>query len=292
MSGSKRTHQTRAGMSAGSKEKERKASAERRKRHVSRVCAEAGPTSGDTRGEGAEAARGRCGGERAPLGELGVDEQRAGTSSVTRLACREGSNGARQQWKQSRGRNACARRAMTRARRCGIAPLTRGLRGDIGFMGWRRARQGSRATGGLLKRGAPSSAPVKQLLALLSSRCRPRWPSRGRPHRSCQTCAATTATCAISSAYASSATPPPRKPVADKCKPHEQGARSVRDAPRSQLQQRRGGHIPQERGAGVAAPRREDARKTTSAWRAERADSAEALQSGPQSENYGTFGNQ
>ena len=54
MSGSKRTHQTRAGMSAGSKEKERKASAERRKRHVSRVCAEAGPTSGDTRGEGAE----------------------------------------------------------------------------------------------------------------------------------------------------------------------------------------------------------------------------------------------
>ena len=89
MSGSKRTHQTRAGMSAGSKEKERKASAERRKRHVSRVCAEAGPTSGDTRGEGAEAARGRCGGERAPLGELGVDEQRAGMSAVTRPACRE-----------------------------------------------------------------------------------------------------------------------------------------------------------------------------------------------------------
>ena len=124
-----------------------------------------GPTSGETRGEGAEPARGRCGGKGAPLGELGVDEQRAGTSSVTRLACREGSNGARQQWKQSRGRNACARRAMTRARRCGIAPLTRGLRGDIGFMGWRRARQGSRATGGLLKRGAPSSAPVQELLA-------------------------------------------------------------------------------------------------------------------------------
>ena len=115
VSGSKRTHQTRAGMSAGSKEKERKASAERRKRHVSRVCAEAGPTSGDTRGEGAEAARGRCGGERAPLGELGVDEQRARTSSVTRLACREGSNGARQQWKRLRGRNARVTRAARRA---------------------------------------------------------------------------------------------------------------------------------------------------------------------------------
>ena len=259
VSGSKRTHQTRAGMSAGSKEKERKASAERRKRHVSRVCAEAGPTSGDTRGEGAEAARGRCGGERAPLGELGVDEQRAGTSSVTRLACREGSNGARQQWKQSRGRNTRAMRATTRAARCGIARRKRGLGAGATYPRVGGAG-GAHGTRGLEEaRGAPSSAPVKQLLALLSSRCRPRWPSRGRPHRSCQTCAATTATCAISSAYASSATPPPRKPVADKCKPHEQGARSVRDAPRSQLQQRRGGHIPQERGAGVAAPRREDA---------------------------------
>ena len=97
-------------------------------------------------------------------------------------------------------------------------------------MGWRRARQGSRATGGLLKRGAPSSAPVEQLLAFLGSRCRPRWPSRGRPHRSCQTCAATTATCAISSAYASSATPPPRRPVSTSPEACEQVAPSVRDA--------------------------------------------------------------
>ena len=51
-----------------------------------------GPTSGETRGEGAEPARGRCGGKRAPLGELVVDEQRAGMSSVTRPACRDGSN--------------------------------------------------------------------------------------------------------------------------------------------------------------------------------------------------------
>ena len=134
VSGSKRTHQTRAGMSAGSKEKERKASAERRKRHVSRVCAEAGPTSGDTRGEGAEAARGRCGGERAPLGELGVDEQRAGMSAVTRPACREGSNDADQKKRGWRGRNARARRAVSQAGRCRIAPLERALQAYIGFM--------------------------------------------------------------------------------------------------------------------------------------------------------------
>ena len=42
-----------------------------------------GPRRGETRGEGAESARGRCGGEGAPLGELGVSEQRAGTTSVT-----------------------------------------------------------------------------------------------------------------------------------------------------------------------------------------------------------------
>ena len=104
-----------AGMVASPGGERAQASVERRKVHVSRVCAEAGPTSGDTRGEGAEAARGRCGGERAPLGELGVDEQRAGTSSVTRLACREGSNGARQQWKRLRGRNARVTRAARRA---------------------------------------------------------------------------------------------------------------------------------------------------------------------------------
>ena len=51
-----------------------------------------GPRRGDARGEGAESARGRCGGKRAPLGELVVDEQRAGMSSVTRPACRDGSN--------------------------------------------------------------------------------------------------------------------------------------------------------------------------------------------------------
>ena len=107
-----------------------------------------GPRRGETRGEGAEPARGRCGGKRAPLGELVVDEQRAGMSSVTRPACREGTNGARQQWKRLRGRNTRAMRATARAARCGIARPKRGLRGDIGFMGWRRARQGSRATGG------------------------------------------------------------------------------------------------------------------------------------------------
>ena len=74
-----------------------------------------GPMSGETRGEGAEPARGRCGGKRARLGELVVDEQRAGTSSVTRPACREGSNGADQQWKQSRGRNVRVTRAAGRA---------------------------------------------------------------------------------------------------------------------------------------------------------------------------------
>ena len=52
----------------------------------------------------------------------------------------------------------------------------------------------------------------------------------GRPHRSCQTCAATTATCAISSAYASSATPPPRRPVSTSPEACEQVAPSVRDA--------------------------------------------------------------
>ena len=149
VSGSKRTHQTRAGMSAGSKEKERKASAERRKRHVSRVCAEAGPTSGDTRGEGAEAARGRCGGERAPLGELGVDEQRAGMSAVTRPACREGSNDADQKKRGWRGRNARAMSADMRERRAGIARAERGLRVGIGFIGGRRARRGIRWRGGL-----------------------------------------------------------------------------------------------------------------------------------------------
>ena len=87
-----------------------------------------GPTSGETRGEGAEPARGRCGGKRAPLGELVVDEQRAGMSSVTRPACREGTNGARQQWKRLRGRNTRAMRATTRAARCGIARPKRGLR--------------------------------------------------------------------------------------------------------------------------------------------------------------------
>ena len=148
MSGSKRTHQTRAGMSARSKEKERKASAERRKRHVSRVCAEAGPTSGDTRGEGAEAARGRCGGERAPLGELGVDEQRAGMSAVTRPACREGSNDADQKKRGWRGRNARAMSADMRERRAGIARAERGLRVGIGFVGGRRARRGIRWRGG------------------------------------------------------------------------------------------------------------------------------------------------
>ena len=66
-----------------------------------------GPTRGETRGEGAEAARGRCGGERAPSGELGDAERRAGTSSVTRLACRDGSNEARQQ-RSDRGEE-CAR---------------------------------------------------------------------------------------------------------------------------------------------------------------------------------------
>ena len=79
-------------------------------------------------------------------------------------------------------------------------------------------------------RGAPSSAPVKQLLALLSSRCCPRWPSRGRPHRSCQCCAATAAPCALTSAYASSVTPPPRRPVSTNHEACEQAAPSVRDA--------------------------------------------------------------
>ena len=51
-----------------------------------------GPTRGETRGEGAEAARGRCGSDAAPLGELGDAEQRAGTSSMMRVACRDGSN--------------------------------------------------------------------------------------------------------------------------------------------------------------------------------------------------------
>ena len=55
-----------------------------------------GPRRGETRGEGAEPARGRCGGEGAPSDELGIDEERAGTSSVTRLACHEGSNEADQ----------------------------------------------------------------------------------------------------------------------------------------------------------------------------------------------------
>lgn len=107
-----------------------------------------GPTSDETRREGAEAARGRCGGEGAPLGELGDAEQRAGTSSVMRIACGDGSNGARQQCKRLRGRNTRAMRATTPAARCGIAPSARGLRGNIGFIGWRRAWQGIRPSGG------------------------------------------------------------------------------------------------------------------------------------------------
>ena len=97
-------------------------------------------------------------------------------------------------------------------------------------MGWRRARQGSRATGGLLKRGAPSSAPVEELLARLGSRCRPRWSSRGRPHRPYQRPALTGLCPALTSAYASSATPPPRRPVSITHKACEQVAPSVRDA--------------------------------------------------------------
>ena len=84
----------------------------------------------------------------------------------------------------------------------------------------------------------------------------------------------------------------PRRPAKGDEEPQDQDAPSVRDRLRSRPKQRRGEGYPQERGAGVAAPRHEITRKTTSAWRAERADSAEALQSGPQSENYGTFGNQ
>ena len=107
-----------------------------------------GPTRGETRGEGAEAARRRCGGERAPSGELGDAERRAGTSSVTRLACRDGSNEARQQRKRprrgmrARGEKPAGREAV------GSRPGTRGLQGDIGFMDWRRARRGIRRAGG------------------------------------------------------------------------------------------------------------------------------------------------
>ena len=196
------------------------------------------------------------------------------------------------------GRNTRAMRATTRAARCGIARPKRGLRGDIGFMGWRRARQGSRATGGLLKRGAPSSAPVEQLLAFLGSRCRARWPSRGRPHRSCQTCAATAAPCALTSAYASSATPPPRRPVSTNPEACVQVAPSVRDAGARGWNSGQRSKSPQS-GAlagphlGVRARRNSlsmgpvGAASGTAA-----AEPARALQSGPQSENYGTFGNQ
>ena len=106
------------------------------------------PRRGDTRGEGTESARGRCGGKAAPSGELGVHGPRAGTSSVTRLACREGSNEADQQQRGWRGRNVRAMRAALRNGRSCIARSERGLQVDIIFMVSRRARRGIRWPGG------------------------------------------------------------------------------------------------------------------------------------------------
>ena len=107
-----------------------------------------GPRRGDTRGEGTESARGRCGGKAAPSGELGVHGPRAGTSSVTRLACREGSNEADQQQRGWRGRNVRAMRAALRNGRSCIARSERGLQVDIIFMVSRRAWRGISWPGG------------------------------------------------------------------------------------------------------------------------------------------------
>ena len=97
-----------------------------RAREAGRVAC--GPTSGETRGEGAEPARGRCGGAGTCLGELVVEEQRARAPSSVRHWRREGANGANSSERGSRGRLECERRAARQPRRCAIACPTRAVR--------------------------------------------------------------------------------------------------------------------------------------------------------------------
>ena len=200
-------------------------------------------------------------GEGAPLDELWVDEQRAGASSVMRCACADASNEADQQRRGSRGRKPRATRALWRARRRRIARGERGLRACATyprFGGAGRAR-GRVPREALVNKGAPGASGPELARRDLGAGVLLRGDQQEELLRLWSVI--TDLRSALDTNCACSASPPPRRPASENLDPRQQVAPSGKSAGTCGCSSGSGRVAPQERRAGVAAPRRRTRRK-------------------------------